>query len=67
MECPPALCARQIGARRRMDIWHLAAAGRQANEAGSIPRRASRIWYRFVQSRASRAEAWSTRFRCMRQ
>jgi hypothetical protein len=41
---------------------HLASSStRQANELGRMSRRASRIWYWFVQSRASRADAWSTR------
>jgi hypothetical protein len=40
---------------------------RQANEVGRMSRRASRIWYWFAQSRASRAGAWSTRFHCIRQ
>jgi hypothetical protein len=38
---------------------------RQANEVGRVSRRASRIWYWFVQSRASRAGAWSTGLHCL--
>jgi hypothetical protein len=47
---------------------HLAAApGRQTKWGGWLSRRASRTWYWFVQSRASRAGAWSTRFHCIKQ
>jgi hypothetical protein len=73
LECGPVEKKKRPPPSRQRATWLAAcrrrekrpsSSTRQAIKVGRMSRRASCIWYWFVQSRASRADAWSTIFHC---